>query len=905
VGKPTLPTIEQLGGGSNGSGGGRGRRRGGRSGGGSSSSSSSSSRSSDSDRESDDSGAASSVASSRRQRGGTGVSQKKHRGGGGGGGGGTARRRSDAAAVVRTIGNPLAADGGGGGGGGGSGAGGADVDADADAGGSDSEAVEEEREGLRVAGLATVTHYHAARRDGRDWECPICRRVFEGRRWVEYAVLVRYNAARSWVVVHRFSHFVDLRWALGEELSASVKLPPLPPKEALPGKLKGAAGKAGAKVGGKLLLKAAGGHGGSNTGEFLDERLSGLQRFLAQLLLIPHVLELSDALLDFIDEPDDDWAAVMVQTAFRGLTARRERATRREQERAAAEAEAKARAGGGSAADGRRGGGLNDSGGDDDDEDDGGGGGDDDESGSGGGVGGGAAVAAAQKRDASPGLLTVEVVRARGLTAAGKRMADPYATVRCEGRIAHTRVVRRSLEPAWRQALRFERVFNPAAALLVAVTDDEAADDELLGLGELALAAVGEGAPGHEEWVALRDRAGHARGEVLLRVFWHIDAPMRAALATAEAQRRLDSDSESTDDSGASDGGAGAGGGAGADQAKKQQQQQQQQQQQRRRRRGGLGSSSSSNSSDGSGLDGSGGEGSDWSVYDDGGYGAAAGFESDSETETSSSSEDGAGQGQHGADGEAGGGGSGGGGAQGADYEAAMRCRFWDLLADAAYARELRAFVKELARGIEIVKHGRRGAPKERVLFSGDGGATLSWAPRGQTRNVADPSGEKSFALADVCEIRCGVKTRALRRGVPDVRWNLAFALMLPVAVAKARKDKRKSFGVEAADNAQYRTLMVGFKLLKAQQRFGDPPSGWAKKREKERRAQEPSASEEEVFDGEEEGGEGGGAAAKKKKKAKSSSEDDSSDEDDSDEDDSDEDDSDGDDSDDDSISSD
>ena len=108
-------------------------------------------------------------------------------------------------------------------------------------------------------------------------------------------------------------------------------------------------------------------------------------------------------------------------------------------------------------------------------------------------------------------------------------------------------------------------------------------------------------------------------------------------------------------------------------------------------------------------------------------------------------------------------------------------CRRWPITA--RYARELKAFKAALRAGIEITKHGRRGKPKERVLFSSDGidgdGLILSWAPRGQTRNVADPSGRKSFALADVCAVRCGIKTRALRRGVADVRWNRVLALSL------------------------------------------------------------------------------------------------------------------------------
>ena len=37
-----------------------------------------------------------------------------------------------------------------------------------------------------------------------------------------YAVHVRYNAARSWTVEHRFSHFVDLRWV------RSLPSPPTP-----------------------------------------------------------------------------------------------------------------------------------------------------------------------------------------------------------------------------------------------------------------------------------------------------------------------------------------------------------------------------------------------------------------------------------------------------------------------------------------------------------------------------------------------------------------------------------------------------------------------------------------------------------------------------------------------------
>ena len=83
---------------------------------------------------------------------------------------------------------------------------------------------------------------------------------------------------------------------------------------------------------------------------------------------------------------------------------------------------------------------------------------------------------------------------------------------------------------------------------------------------------------------------------------------------------------------------------------------------------------------------------------------------------------------------------------------------------------------------------------------------------------------EHALRVADVCEIRSGLATRALRSGVTDDRWNMCLALVLPVAQARKRADRRRSLSIEAADADAYKKLAVGLKLLKAHALFGEPP---------------------------------------------------------------------------------
>jgi hypothetical protein len=129
------------------------------------------------------------------------------------------------------------------------------------------------------------------------------------------------------------------------------------------------------------------------------------------------------------------------------------------------------------------------------------------------------------------------------------------------------------------------------------------------------------------------------------------------------------------------------------------------------------------------------------------------------------------------------------------------------------YRDDLQKFKADLAKGMDIIKHGRSGAEKMRTIFSEDMGATVSWVVQGKSTLSPDPG--KTFAIEDVVEIKCGLGTAPLKRTGKLMKSNVSFGLVLP---------KKRTFNIEALDFASYRKLIIGFKLLKAESLYRAPP---------------------------------------------------------------------------------
>ena len=128
------------------------------------------------------------------------------------------------------------------------------------------------------------------------------------------------------------------------------------------------------------------------------------------------------------------------------------------------------------------------------------------------------------------------------------------------------------------------------------------------------------------------------------------------------------------------------------------------------------------------------------------------------------------------------------------------------------YRDELVKFKMDLAKGIDIVKHGRSGAQKPRTIFSEDLGATINWIQQGKA--TLAPEAGKSFQIEDVREIICGLGTGPLKRTGQLMKSNVSFGILL---------QKRRTFNIEALDYASYRKLIIGFKLLKAESLYRNP----------------------------------------------------------------------------------
>ena len=68
-------------------------------------------------------------------------------------------------------------------------------------------------------------------------------------------------------------------------------------------------------------------------------------------------------------------------------------------------------------------------------------------------------------------------------------------------------------------------------------------------------------------------------------------------------------------------------------------------------------------------------------------------------------------------------------------------------------------FCKVLHGGIDVVKHGRHGRPKRRLLFGFDECGTLYW----HASDMAKWSGARSCALGDVTHVSDGIESSVLR----------------------------------------------------------------------------------------------------------------------------------------------
>lgn len=156
------------------------------------------------------------------------------------------------------------------------------------------------------------------------------------------------------------------------------------------------------------------------------------------------------------------------------------------------------------------------------------------------------------------------------------------------------------------------------------------------------------------------------------------------------------------------------------------------------------------------------------------------------------------------------------------------------------FGSELKLFKESLMKGVEVVKHGRAGNPKSVTIFSEDSGQTIHYQPTSNFGGLTAIEG-KSIRVVHIREIKAGLQTPALERCTNLLLSNKCFAVIHgkppkpkkyggapnsksvgkgpkkgKIAVAASLKGC-KAFNIEALDYASYKSLIIGFKLLKAE----------------------------------------------------------------------------------------
>jgi hypothetical protein len=144
-----------------------------------------------------------------------------------------------------------------------------------------------------------VTHFHPAKTGDADWACDACGRNVPARKEAEFVIKVKFTR-RTWFVARRFGDYLDLHHELEDQIHSnesdeSIHLPDPPPKAARNQKINAA---------------------------FLQDRLAAIQEYVVKLWALPGLLDF-DVFVDFVDEPLDEWAAVMLQSQLRMLRERK------------------------------------------------------------------------------------------------------------------------------------------------------------------------------------------------------------------------------------------------------------------------------------------------------------------------------------------------------------------------------------------------------------------------------------------------------------------------------------------------------------------------------------------------------------------------------------------------------
>jgi len=295
------------------------------------------------------------------------------------------------------------------------------------------------------------------------------------------------------------------------------------------------------------------------------------------------------------------------------------------------------------------------------------------------------AYAAIVTKPMAPGQLTVNVLGARGLTALGKFSADPFATARIDNQMHHSKPRRKTFAPVWNAKFQFKKIASTWLNLEVGISDDDKPIENHLGVARLSLGSLPSQSL-HTETYVLFDDEGHERGELDLEIYWNIDDAMRESLE-AEAQRShvpADTDSGSDEDDEVT-------------------------------------------------TDDNGGD-------SDSGPGSGDG-DSDEETDEDSSDEEEEAGEEEDEEVQIGG------------YRGLQQRKWLALLEHDNLVSALANFKNELKQGILVTKHGRRGGPKNRTLFTdSDTFDTVSWQDAKKPNLAAQK--EKTICIADVDEVR-------------------------------------------------------------------------------------------------------------------------------------------------------
>ncbi|OQR82474.1 adenylate kinase [Achlya hypogyna] len=121
---------------------------------------------------------------------------------------------------------------------------------------------------------------------------------------------------------------------------------------------------------------------------------------------------------------------------------------------------------------------------------------------------------------------------------------------------------------------------------------------------------------------------------------------------------------------------------------------------------------------------------------------------------------------------------------------------------DTAKLVEMERFKTMLISGFDIIKHGRRGAPHTRTLFSDVEFKRLFWQK--PDKKELKPKLDQSIALSDVVEVRRGIKTEVFNRSGDAAKAGRYLSLMA---------DDR-TLDIEAATDDICGLLVLGFTHL-------------------------------------------------------------------------------------------